>query len=415
MYPNLYFALYDIFGIDVPFLKLINSFGLMVALAFVAASMILSRELRRKEEEGLLTPETRSIIVGKPATTLEIIGNGLLGFIFGYKFVYLILNAGTIFQGGGLPQKHIFSGAGSPFWGIVLGGAFAFWRWYEGKKNALPKPETKSITFHKYEYTGSITMYAAFFGILGAKLFHLFENPREFVAFFSNPSLEAFLGGLTIYGGLIVGALGVWWYARKINIPFIHLADATAPGLMLAYGIGRMGCQISGDGDWGIPNTNPKPEWLSWLPDWAWAYNYPNNVNAVYGVSPDGYVGKKILESDPWPIFEGYGTYLDPGVYPTPLYEIIMALIIFAVLWSVRKRIKVPGVLFGLYMTLNGLERFWIEKIRVNSTYKLLGFEITQAEIISTLMFFGGIALMVYLIRKNRNEQSSTQGAGSAG
>ncbi len=360
MYPNLYFALYDLFGIDLPFLKLINSFGFMVALAFIAASMVLSRELKRKENEGLLQSEKRQIVVGEPASISDIIGNSILGFIFGFKFVYLAINSGTIFQGGGLPQQHIFSAEGSFFWGLILAAAFGTWRWYEGKKNALPKPETRTIDFHKYEYTGAITMYAAFFGILGAKMFHLFENPAEFVAFFKNPTLEGFLGGLTIYGGLIVGALGVYWYSRKINIPFVHLCDANAPGLMLAYGIGRLGCQISGDGDWGIPNLNPKPNWLSWLPDWAWAYHYPNNVNGVFGVRPEGYACKRITESDPWPIFEGYGTYIDPAVYPTPLYEVIMALTIFAVLWYFRKRIKIPGVLFGLYLTLNGFERFWI-------------------------------------------------------
>ena len=64
-------------------------------------------------------------------------------------------------------------------------------------------------------------------------------------------------------------------------MPFLRLADATAPGLLLAYGIGRIGCHVSGDGDWGIPNTLPKPGWLSWAPDWIWAYAYPNNVNRV--------------------------------------------------------------------------------------------------------------------------------------
>ena len=411
MYPNLYFALYDLFGIDLPFMKLINSFGFMVALAFIAASMVLSRELKRKENEGLLQSEKRQIVVGEPASISDIIGNSILGFIFGFKFVYLAINSGTIFQGGGLPQQHIFSAEGSFFWGLILAAAFGTWRWYEGKKNSLPKPETRTIDFHKYEYTGAITMYAAFFGILGAKMFHLFENPAEFVAFFKNPTLEGFLGGLTIYGGLIVGALGVYWYSRKINIPFVHLCDANAPGLMLAYGIGRLGCQISGDGDWGIPNLNPKPNWLSWLPDWAWAYHYPNNVNGVFGVRPEGYACKRITESDPWPIFEGYGTYIDPAVYPTPLYEVIMALTIFAVLWYFRKRIKIPGVLFGLYLTLNGFERFWIEKIRVNSTYDIFGFAITQAEIISTILFFGGIALMVFLTRRHKTNGSTSTNA----
>lgn len=411
MYPNLYFALYDLFGIDLPFLKLINSFGLFVALAFVAASRVLSVELKRKERDGLVKGKTMTEVVGKTATKIDLLTNALIGFIFGYKFVYLFVNAGDLFAGGGLPQEHIFSGEGSLLWGLIFAAAFAGWRYWESEKNKLPKPEEKKIYQPAWQYTGNITLVAAISGIIGAKLFHLFENPAEFVDFFRNPSLDSFLGGLTIYGGLIMGALGVYWYSRRINVKFIHLCDATAPGLMLAYGIGRMGCHVSGDGDWGIPNTNPKPGWLSWLPDWAWSYQYPNNVNAVMGPREAGYTGKLITENDPWPIFEGYGTYLDPGVYPTPLFEVVMALAIFAGLWAVRKRIKTPGMLFGIYLIFNGLERFFIEKIRVNSTYEIFGAKITQAEIISSLTFVAGVAMVVWLYRKSKQKNGSPAAA----
>ncbi len=280
MYPNLYFALYDLFGLDWPVLKLINSFVLLVALAFLAASKVLSSELKRKEKEGLVKGQTVKTLVGEPASVTDLIGNALMGFVFGYKFVYLFINAGELFNGQGLPQQHIFSAQGSWFWGIVLAAAFAGWRYYEGQKNKLPKPEERSTYQPAHLFTGNITLVAALGGIIGAKFFHLFENPAEFMQFFKEPSLDSFLGGLTIYGGLIIGALAVYIYSRKIKVKFIHLCDATAPGLMLAYGIGRLGCQISGDGDWGIATTE-KPGWLSWLPDWAWSYNYPNNVNGV--------------------------------------------------------------------------------------------------------------------------------------
>lgn len=407
MYPNLYFALYDLFGIDWPVLKLINSFGLLVALAFLAASRVLSSELKRKEAQGLVKGQTVKTIVGKPASVSDLIGNAFMGFVFGFKFVYLFINAGELFNGQGLPQEHIFSAQGSWFWGIVLAAAFAGWRYYEGQKNKLPKPEERSTYQPAHLFTGNITLVAAVGGIIGAKFFHLFENPAEFMLFFKEPSLDSFLGGLTIYGGLIIGALAVYFYSRKIKVKFIHLCDATAPGLMLAYGIGRLGCQISGDGDWGIANPNPKPGWLSWLPDWAWSYNYPNNVNAVFGPRKGGYTGKAITENDPWPAFEGFGTYLDPGVYPTPLYETVMALLIFVVLWSLRKRIKTPGVLFGLYLIFNGIERFFIEKIRVNEEYILFGKGITQAEIISVLFFIGGVVMVYMLSKKSRQAHGS--------
>ena len=89
------------------------------------------------------------------------------------------------------------------------------------------------------------------------KLFHNLENIGEFIA---DPmgQLMAF-SGLTFYGGLIAGAFAVIWYGRKYNIKPLNLADAAAPGLMLAYGVGRIGCQLSGDGDWGVTNLTTKP------------------------------------------------------------------------------------------------------------------------------------------------------------
>jgi len=149
---------------------------------------------------------------------------------------------------------------------------------------------------------------------------------------------------------------------------------------LLAYGLGRVGCQVSGDGDWGIINQRIKP--FSWMPDWLWAYDYAHNVN-----------GEGVLMTDcDWGV---YCTQLQIPVYPTPLYEIIIMLILFAILWSVRKKFKVTGRIFSVYLVLNGLERFFIEKIRVNSTYNLFGFHPTQAEIISTFLVLTGIVLYI--------------------
>ena len=176
---------------------------------------------------------------------------------------------------------------------------------------------------------------------------------------------------------------------------------------MLGYGIGRIGCQVSGDGDWGIPNPNPQPTWLQWLPEWTWSYAYPNNVNGVYGPRSAGYTGKLIEPTDPWPIFEGYGTYLDPAVFPTAFYETVLATLIFALLWSLRKRIQIPGQLFALYLIFNGFERFWIEKIRVNAIMEMAGIEFTQAELIATLTFLAGAFLWFWFPRRNLHQASS--------
>jgi len=397
VYPNLYFLFQDLLGVEVPALKLVNTFGLMVALAFVVASALLKRELQRKEKEGLISASEKKVVAGKAAGPLAWASSGLLGWLLGWKVLWLLWNAGTLFQGGGPPQQHLFSGAGYPLLGLLGAAAMGFMRYREDMAQRRETPKEETVLVHPWERTGNITLMAAVGGVLGAKFFHLLEYPEELVAFFTAPSLQGFLGGLTIYGGLIVGGIAVALYGRRHGIPFLHLADATAPALMLAYGIGRIGCQVSGDGDWGIPNPHPKPDWLAWAPDWVWSYNFPNNVNAVFGPRPSGYTGKLITEADPWPIFEGFGTYLDPGVYPTSFYETLMAAAIFAFLWSMRKRWKVKGTLFAVYLMFNGVERFWIEKIRVNAPMEFLGMTMTQAELIATLTCVSGLVLLALL------------------
>ena len=103
MYPTLYHALLDLTGLDLPFLKFMNSFGFFVALAFVFASWTLGLELRRKEREGLLEPVIRKLKVGYPATPMEMITNAVIGFLLGYKGLYLILNFASATAD---PQAH---------------------------------------------------------------------------------------------------------------------------------------------------------------------------------------------------------------------------------------------------------------------------------------------------------------------
>lgn len=150
-----------------------------------------------------------------------------------------------------MPQEHLFSGEGSLLWGVVLAAAFAGYRWWEGKQSVARGPgQPERVRLPASDFVGGIVTASAIGGLAGAKLFHLLEYPEEFVRFFREPSLANFLGGLTVYGGLILGALAVAWFARRKGLLFLPLADAAAPGMMLAYGIGRIGCQVSGDGDW---------------------------------------------------------------------------------------------------------------------------------------------------------------------
>lgn len=392
MYPNLFYAFADLFGIELHFLKLVNSFGFFVAMAFLVASYILRKEFIRFTDNGWMKGSETTEIVGEKASVAELATQGVIGFIFGWKFLYLAINAGEIFDGTSLPQAHLFSSEGSVPLGIIVAIAFAGFKWWESNKNALPKPETKTVTIAPSEHTGSIMTIAAIGGIAGAKLFHLIEYPDQFIAFFKNPSLSSFIGGLTIYGGLIVGGISVWLYARKQGFNFLRVADAAAPALMLGYGIGRIGCQVSGDGDWGINNPVAKPDWMGIFPDWVWSYNFPNNVNGV---------GRLITESDTWPVFPGYGTCLDIPVFPTSLYETTAAIILFSILWILRTRISQAGVIFSIYLMMNGFERFWIEKIRVNAEFDFLGITMTQAELISTLLMISGATLFFYLRKKS--------------
>jgi phosphatidylglycerol:prolipoprotein diacylglycerol transferase len=103
----------------------------------------------------------------------------------------------------------------------------------------------------------------------------------------------------------------------------------------------------------------------SWLPDWLWAQTYDGNIAGA--------------------------TIPPPGVYPTPIYETLMSTLAFAILWKLRKQAHSPGWLFGVYLLLAGIERFLIELIRVNSKYSLFGYDVTQAQLISSACIVAGL------------------------
>ena len=386
MYPNLYYAFKDLFGVEWKSLRFVNSFGFFVAIAFILAAVVLVAELRRKSKQGLLQPTEMQITVGQPATAGELLLNFLLGFLLGYKILALFIMNSSATED---PQAFIFSTVGSWPTDIFLGLLFAGLKWWDKNKQKLAKPEKRTVRIWPHDRVGEITIIALVFGLTGAKLFDIFEHWSDFL---KHPSDYIFSpSGLTFYGGLICAALAIWWYARRHKIGFWHLNDAAAPALMLAYAVGRIGYQVSGDGDWGIVNPNPKP--FAWLPDWMWAYTYPHNVNEM-GERIPGCIGKFCNE-------------LPQAVYPTPFYETIVCLILFGILWSVRKKLKIPGTLFALYLMMNGIERFLIEKIRVNETINFLGFQPTQAEVISVLLFLTGAILWFMLRRRAMSTKSS--------
>jgi phosphatidylglycerol:prolipoprotein diacylglycerol transferase len=383
MYPDLSYLFHDLFNTPYDnWTSVFKTFGLLLAIAFVVAAYVVYIELKRKEKEGIIKPITKLKKGQKNISYSSLLINSLIGFILGYKLIYIFLNF-EVFQQDGAGM--VFSSLGNWPGGIVFGllyGGYYYWNWYR-KKEELAKDTT--VTIHPYEKTGDIIVIAAVSGIVGARLFSILENLDSF---FQDPIGQLFSGsGLTIYGGLIVAFIVVYYFVKKWGIPPIHMMDIAALAIILGYGIGRLGCHFSGDGDWGIVNEAAKPAWFI-LPDWMWAYDYPNNV-ADAGVLMEGCEAK-------------YCRRLVPPVYPTPVWETILSLLIFAFLWIMRKRIKIAGILFFMYMVLNGIERFFIETIRVNPRYDFMGLNWSQAQYISIGMILGGIIGIVYLYRRSK-------------
>ncbi len=438
MYPNLYYVFKDWFGVEWHALGLLNTFGLFVALAFVAAALVLSSELKRKEKQGLLLPREEMITVGKPASAVELILNGIIGFLFGYKLLGLFFNKPENVNA----QEYIFSKDGSIAGGIFIAVLLIGLKWRDKNKQKLKEPENRTVRIWPHDRVGDIIILGLIFGIIGSKLFDNFENWDDFIA---HPIERLFSqSGLTFYGGLILATIAICWYALKKGIKLKHLVDSAAPAIMIAYAVGRIGCQVSGDGDWGIYNSaytsdnagkitmaqpgdfqtrmqTYAPYFLegkviennrelyvtdrtyssleqvphksfkgpSFLPNWFFAYSYPQNVNK------DGILMPAIEDE--------HNRVLPLPVFPTPLYETIICSLLFLFLWLIRKSISTPLVMFGLYLVLNGTERFFVELIRVNKTYVIMGLHASQAEIIACLLVLCGIILILIakLSRKN--------------
>jgi phosphatidylglycerol:prolipoprotein diacylglycerol transferase len=186
-------------------------------------------------------------------------------------------------------------------------------------------------------------------GFVGARLFLVFT---EWSKFQSDPFELLFSGsGWVWQGGLIGGTVAVALKARALGLPLTDVADFAGSCLAIGQAIGRIGCQFAGDGDYGVATTLP------------WGMSYPE------GVVPT-----------------------TERVHPTPIYEMVLYLLIFAVLWRNRTRPHRPGSLFGQYLLYAGAARFAVEFVRRNS---VVGLGLTLAQWVSIVSMIVGLAILL--------------------
>lgn len=234
------------------------------------------------------------------------------------------------------------------------------------------------------EIAWDLVMYAAFGGIIGAKLYYMVLHWPETAA----DPMGAILSrsGLVWYGGFILAALLVTWRVSRLHLAVPKIADAAAPALALAYGVGRIGCFLVGD-DYGAPSNLP------------WAVAFPQGAPPSTAGNLRRYFGVSIPDSIP------DATVL--SVHPTQLYEVLMAVIIFAILWRLRTRLARPGLLFATYLGLAGAERFIVEIFRAKDD-RFLG-PLTVAQTISILLIVAATLIYRWIQRGGETRSASAR------
>jgi phosphatidylglycerol---prolipoprotein diacylglyceryl transferase len=224
------------------------------------------------------------------------------------------------------------------------------------------------------EITWDLLLMAVIGGIVGAKLYYIFLNFPHLV---QDPAGLIFArGGLVWYGGFLGGLALVVWQIRRRKLDLAIQADMAAPALALAYAVGRVGCFLVGD-DWGRPTG-------SWVgirfPEGA----PPTRVDIIereFGIQVDPELVARFGEIVP--------------VHPTQLYEVGLSLLVFALLWSIRKHAHAKGWLFLLWLALAGASRFGVEFFRAKDD-RFFEF-LTLAQVISLLLVVVGMVGVVKL------------------
>ena len=207
-----------------------------------------------------------------------------------------------------------------------------------------------------------ITFLALIGGIVGAKVFYVLEEWNfgkglPISSFLTTDSLIS-AAGLTFYGGLIFAIILVIIYCKIKKLSVLQIFDYLSPAAALGYGIARIGCHLSGDGDYGIVVNNTIWEFIG--------YSYSNGTVPT----PEGVL-----------------------VHPTPIYELVAAILIFLFLWKRRTKIKYAGEIFYYYLLLSGISRLLVEFIRLNP---IVIFDLTQAQLVSVIMIICALGMLIY-------------------
>ncbi|PYP86385.1 MAG: hypothetical protein DMG65_18925 [Candidatus Angelobacter sp. Gp1-AA117] len=213
-------------------------------------------------------------------------------------------------------------------------------------------------------------------GIVGAKFWHLIDTPEDRIPLgmlFSWEGLLSLRSGFAWFGGFVAGITTLLLLARKYRISMLTMLDICSPAVAIGYAVGRIGCLISGDGDYGKPTSLP------------WGMAFPNGLVPTTKTCPE------------------WGAPANCAVHPTPVYEFIAGVLIFLYLWKRgRRAIQHPlaaGVITGEFLILSGIERFLVEFLRINPRV-ILG--MSNAQFTALLSIVAGIILLMVARRRFR-------------
>jgi len=227
---------------------------------------------------------------------------------------------------------------------------------------------------HDADIAWSLVFWAVIGGVVGARLYYVFLNYPRLLA---DPAGMLFSrGGMVWYGGFMLATVLVVWRIRTFGLPLGKTADAAAPALALAYGVGRLGCFLVGD-DYGRPTD-------SWV-----GIAFPNGLPPTTASAMSSQFGITI---DP-ALIEKYGEVLP--VHPTQLYETGLSTLIFLLLWRLRGHNHRAGWLFMVWLALAGAERFFVEIFRAKDD-RFFGV-FTLAQVISLLLVAFGTVWVLRL------------------